>query len=69
MNQFYPSTIPPPLLAEVSHTFFSSCHRTPTAPQSRRHICQTPCVSVVGIKRLWLDQPENSVKGGDSIDI
>jgi hypothetical protein len=41
MNQFYPSSIPPPLLAEVSHMFFSSCNRTPTAVESRRHTYQT----------------------------
>jgi hypothetical protein len=47
MNQFYPSSIPPPLLVEVSHTFFSSCKRTLTAVESHRHTYQTPCVSVV----------------------
>ncbi len=47
MNQFYPSSIPPPLLAEVSHMFFSSCNRTPTAVESRRHTYLNPCVSVI----------------------
>ena len=42
MNLIFSSSIPPPLLEEVPHTFFSSRNSSPTAPRTHRHTPSNP---------------------------